>query len=160
MLTFTMSPWWFFFLALPLHCFFTSLLGMGWTAIRYLGSASKHRNKPEVIDPLSALFYPWLKKSKYNSHVHIAVCSSSLGGNIRINSLSYQTQSHTVVRSQEAEWTVWRTCCCRSPGCNPQAWCQRWDAKTSSRWCLLSHWYGLSCSGVSLWKQERTQSVH
>lgn len=31
--------------AIPVHCFFTSLVGMGWTAIRYLGSASKNRRR-------------------------------------------------------------------------------------------------------------------
>lgn len=29
--------------ALPVHCFFTSFVGTGWTAIRYFGSASKDR---------------------------------------------------------------------------------------------------------------------
>lgn len=30
---------------IPVHCFFTSLIGMGWTAMRYLGSASTSRRE-------------------------------------------------------------------------------------------------------------------
>ncbi|TNN54684.1 hypothetical protein EYF80_035087 [Liparis tanakae] len=43
---------------LPLHCFFTSLDGMGWTAMRYLGSASKRKRYLElsVLGQLDELF--------------------------------------------------------------------------------------------------------
>lgn len=72
-----------------------------------------------------------------------------------ITRLSYQTLSHMVFHLLAAEWTVWRTCCRRIPGCIPPAWCQCWDAKTSSQWCLLWCWCGLSCFGVSLRKQHQ-----
>lgn len=37
-----MTLWWWLVEALPVHCFFTSFVGTGWTAIRYFGSASKN----------------------------------------------------------------------------------------------------------------------
>ena len=72
--TLTTSPrWWFSDMvmvleiteALPVHCFFTSLVGMGLTAIRYFGSASWHRGiKLEVIR--ASTFRTW------RTHVSVA----------------------------------------------------------------------------------------
>lgn len=149
--------------ALPVQCFFTSLVGIGWTAIRYFGSASKGRRRAKWRSSIPsnhfspcALIETLKIKFTYTLHSKLFLILTNI---LYIIRLSYQTPFHTADRSQAAEWTVWRTCCCHSPGCSPQAWCQRWAAKTSWRWCLLWRWYELSCSDVSLRRQGKIFSL-